>query len=85
MGIIGKCERGLLAALCLSGTRAIKIGGAVKFSPDKPRHEFANEEETTLSFLSGGTTSGPEVVKHTSATLRAAVNGLTERIEGGSK
>ena len=62
----------------------LKSGESVKFSPDKPRHEFANEEETTLSFLSGGTTSGPEVVKHTSATMRAAVNGLTERIGGGS-
>ena len=41
-------------------------------------------KETTISFLSGGTTSGPEVVKHTSATMRAAVNGLTERIGKGS-
>ena len=56
-------------------------GNSVRFMQEIPFIHTHEHDAITLNFLSGGTSGKPEVVTHTSSTLRASANGIIQQIE----
>ena len=62
----------------------LRNANPVKFTADNPVSNPADETGLTLGFFSGGTSGEPELVKHSPITIKAAVDGLLDRIGDNS-